>query len=197
MGVEAGVLHGHEGLLEVDGHGLDGHHDAVLDALVLGDEVAVGVVDEGGLRLVIQGGEVQGRGGFHIALGDADHRAHQREAAHQHQHKQDPHRVHQHGKDEIGLLYTRLEDRMRIDLLLREEKIRLLLPGVIGENGAFRGPVLIFKQLRIPLSTALTILFQHKTLQSGIMVYSIRIIIARNARADNRIHQTCGGYSPI
>ena len=197
MGVEAGVLHGHEGLLEVDGHGLDGHHDAVLDALVLGDQVAVGIVDEGGLRLVIQGGEVQGRGSLHIALGDADHRAHQREAAHQHQHKQDPHRVHQHGKDEIGLLHAGPEDGVGIDFFFRQIDIGLLLPGVIGENGAFRGPVLVFKQLRIPLGSALTMLFQHKTLQSGIMVYSIRIIIARNARADNRIHQTCGGYSPI
>ena len=142
MGVEAGVLHGHKGLLQIFRHGGDGDHHAVLDALVFGDEIAVGVINKGGLRLILQRGQVQVGGGLHIALGDARHRAHQGKTGQKHHHRQDAHHVHRHGQHKVGLFRGRLEDAAGMHrLLLRQHRIvinRLLVPEILVGIGIHR-----------------------------------------------------------
>ena len=110
MGIEPGVLHGHKGLLQIFGHGGNGDHHAVFNALVFGDKIAVSVINKGCLRLGFQRGQVEVRGSFHISFGDARHRAHQGQAGQQHQHRNNPHHIHRHREDEIRLLGIGLED---------------------------------------------------------------------------------------
>ena len=146
VGVEAGILHRHEGLLQILGHGGDGHHDAVLDALVLGDQVAAAVIDKGGLGLIVQGGQVEGGGGLHVALGHAGHRAQPRQAHHQHQQRQDAHHVHHNAQDKVGLAHRRLEDAAGTGLVLRQGHLveGLLSPVAAFHIALFRGRVIPF-----------------------------------------------------
>ena len=134
--VKARILHGDKGVLQRPGDLLDGDHDAVLGALVVGDEVALAVVDERGLVLRIQRGEVERGRGIHIRLGDADERAQTGQPrADQHDGQQ------AQGRDgdaqhEIGRLGARLEDGARARMRLARGRGRLRRGG-----GQLGGPI--------------------------------------------------------
>ena len=52
MGIKASVLHSHEGIAEILRHGGNADHYAVFSAFIVGNDVALRVVQEGGLILI-------------------------------------------------------------------------------------------------------------------------------------------------
>ena len=112
--VKARVLHGDERVLQHLGDLVDGDHHAILGALVVGDQVALAVVDEGGLVLCAERGEVERRRGIDVRLGDADQRAGQRQTRAQDQQRGEADGGHQHAEQEVGVFGAGLEDRMRM-----------------------------------------------------------------------------------
>ena len=118
MAVKPGVLHGDEGVAQIDRHRPQGYHDPVLRPLVFRDQIAVAVVDKGGLGLGVQGGQIQIRRRFHISLGDAQQRADPGDPRQQHQHRRHPHHVDHDAEDEVGLADLGPENAPGLGLLL-------------------------------------------------------------------------------
>ena len=112
MLVEAGVLDGDDGVDELLGNVLDLHVDAVFGPLELHDQVALAVVDEGGLALGPDGRQVQIWRGVYPALGDARRQAHARQRDQQHHEEQHLHRGHDHGEQEVPVRLPRFEYRV-------------------------------------------------------------------------------------
>ena len=103
MGIKTSVLHSHEGIAEILRHGGNADHYAVFSAFIVGNDVALRVVQEGGLILIAQKCQVQIRGCFHIALSNPHHRSGQcQPTQHDHQRKQ-PQRVDTDGDQQIRL----------------------------------------------------------------------------------------------
>ena len=108
--VKAGVLHGDEGVAEHSGDLVDGNHDAVFGALIIGDEIALAVIDEGGLVLCVKRRQIQRGRSIHISLGDADQRAGQRQTGTQNQQDTEANRGNHHAQQKVGVLCAGLED---------------------------------------------------------------------------------------
>ena len=158
--VEARILHGDKGVLEVCRHGLNRHHDAVLRAFVFGDEVAVGVVDEGGLRLIVNRGEVKRRGSFHVPFRNADHRADCRQPCHQHQHRENADDVDGNRQHEVRLLHLRLENGVLVDLFLLRQRFAIIRRSV--------PEVLVREHVRLP-----------RNFHGVVVVRPVRVVLVR------------------
>ena len=138
VGVKPRVLHRHKGVAQLHGHRVDTYHDAVFRALVVGDQVALRVIDERGLGLLVDGGQVQGRRGFHIRLRHADHRAQPRQHKNQRQQDQGTESVHRHRQNKGRLAGAGLKNGMLGKLLL--VLVILVLPQ------PFAGEALVFRR---------------------------------------------------
>ena len=80
MFVKACILDGDESILQHQRDFFDRNHDAVFGAFVIGDQVALTVIDKGSLILRIQRSQIQRGRGIDIGLCDTDQRTGQREA---------------------------------------------------------------------------------------------------------------------
>lgn len=129
MLVKACVLDGDEGVLQHIGNLVDRNHDAVFRTLVIGDEIAVAVINKRSLILRIERGEVERRRGIDESLGDADDRAQQskRSAERKNEGKTEGRRC--DAQHEIRVLCPRFEDGMgaRMNGALARSRSRLLL----------------------------------------------------------------------
>jgi len=110
MGVKAGVLHGDKGVAEVFRHGGNADHDAVFRSLVVGDHIALRIIQEGGLVLIAQKRQIQIGGCFHIALGNAHHRPGQRQSAQNDHQRKQTQGVDADGNQKIGFGKPRTEN---------------------------------------------------------------------------------------
>ncbi len=131
VGIKARILHGDKSVAQILRHEGDVDHDAVFGALVVGDDVALRVVEKAGLVLVVQKGQVQRGRGFHIALGNAHHRARQRQTAQHDQQRRQAHSVDQHRQHKIGLGQPGLEYGAFAGRLLRQAVGDILLPAFL------------------------------------------------------------------
>ena len=108
--VKAGVFHGDEGILQHLRNFVDGDHDAVLGALIIGDQVALAVIDKRGFILSIQSSQVQRRCSIDIGFCDADERTAHRQACAQQQECGKADGRYQNAQNEIRILCAGLED---------------------------------------------------------------------------------------
>ena len=108
--IKACVLNSDKGILEHFGNLIDGDHDAVLGTLVVGDQVAVAVVNKRGLVLRIERGKVERRCGVDVGLGDADQRAGERQTCAQDQQDGQADGRHCDAEQEVGIFCAGLED---------------------------------------------------------------------------------------
>ncbi len=130
VAIKPHILRRYKGISQVMGHGIDAHHDAVFSALVVGDKVSVAVIEEGGLVLVADFGDIQHRRCLHIRFGNADHRANARKACQEHHQKKHLEGVDDDRQHEAGLARAALEQPVA----------GIVLP-VYQRPFAFEGPV--------------------------------------------------------
>ena len=110
MRIEPCVLHGDERVLQIQRNFLDGHHDAILRPFIVGNHVALRVVEKRGFRLIVDHGQIELGRGFGVCLDDTEHRAAARHADDQHEQRKNPHRAHQRAYGEIRPAVSGLED---------------------------------------------------------------------------------------
>ena len=110
MRVKPRVFDGDESVLKVFRDFVDGDHDAILGTFIVGDHIAVRVVEKRGFGLVVDDGEVELGRGFRIRLDDAQHRSARGHADDQREQREKAHRAHQRADEEIRLAVSGLED---------------------------------------------------------------------------------------
>ena len=101
VGIEAGILHSDKRVAEHLRHGVQGHQHAVFRSFVFRDQVAVGIIDKGGLRLGVHCHQVQLGSRVHIALGDSRQRAETGHTGQHQDHKQHTDRIQQNADNKV------------------------------------------------------------------------------------------------
>ena len=127
---EARVLHADKGHVQLLGNLLEAGPDAVFTALVIGDQVAVHIVDEAGQVLLLDLLQVQIGRGVVIALSDAQHQPKAGNAQHKADHQGDGHGLRRDGNHEVGLLGTGFEQGevlfALVLLVFRHERLQMV-----------------------------------------------------------------------
>ena len=119
VGIETRILHRDERVAQPLWHGAQGNQHAVFRAFVFGNQIIIGIIDKGCLRLAVQGNQIQFRRRIDIALGDPRQGAESGHSGQRRKHGQDPDRIQQHADNKVRFPGFRPENAPRFRFLLR------------------------------------------------------------------------------